>query len=542
MFSHTVSLVEAVPLSEALLQVFGRMHPLIVHFPIALLLVATLFELVHVVRPGATQRRAVDLLLHLGALGAVAAAVSGWLYTDFEAPRNDLVELHRWTGVAAAALAVCASVLSFVARTRDAGGLVVGYRIALLLMAGLVGFTGHLGGQMAWGADFLLEPLTERNEAPPVANKRPQPSTDSGVADSGATETASGGTDGATAALTDAGTAPSTTGTALTDAAANVTADDLSVPDVSQLVVYTRDVAPIVEKHCYECHGPTGKAKADLRLHDLAAANADFFSTEFAGLVVPGDAAASALFAVAALPRDHELAMPPKGDGLAAGELDVLRRWIDGGSDLGALLAAGASSTGGASVAALVPRASAPVNEAAAAPTAPVAPAANTLEPVDDPYAAFEPVDDAALDAAGASGARIAPLAATTAALEVSFRFQPATTAAEVAAIVPLASNVVVLDLARTAVDDSVLVDVARLAQLRRLHLEGTAVGDTNLGLLGALPHLQYLNLTETKVTDAGLAALDTLPAGCRVYLWGSGASDEARAALAARRPDLVLP
>jgi uncharacterized membrane protein len=528
-----------VPLSEALLQVFGRMHPLIVHFPIALLLVAALFELVHVVRPGATQRRAVDLLLHLGALGAVVAAVSGWIYTDFEAPRNDLVELHRWTGVAAAALAVCASVLSFLARTRDAGGLVVGYRIALLLMAGVVGFTGHLGGQMAWGADFLFEPLHERERAPAASDgAAPRPEVAEPVADVGAT-----------AAATDlvgvgAGAAPADRNDGASDGPLDVTGAAASAdvaPSATQQVSYVRDVAPIVSKHCYECHGPTGKAKADLRLHDLALANADFYSTEFAALVTPGDAEASALFAVAALPRDHELAMPPDGDGLAPEELDVLRRWIDGGTDLEALLAASSTSGAAATVAAF-----APTSTAGAAADAPAVPSPSATEaagePADDPYASFAPLDEASMDSARTSGARIAPLAATTAALEVSFRFQPATSDAAIAAIVPLASNVVVLDLARTAVTDAALVDVARLGELRRLHLEGTAVGDTNLGLLGALPHLEYLNLTESKVTDAGLAALDALPAGCRVYLWGSGASDEARAALAARRPDLVLP
>jgi mono/diheme cytochrome c family protein len=440
--------------------------------------------------------------------------------------------------VAAAALAVCASVLSFLARTRDAGGLVVGYRIALLLMAGVVGFTGHLGGQMAWGADFLFEPLHQREQVP-VAVERVQPpaeigvagtgGADTGVADTGATETASAGADNVEAAGGGAESVPS----------ASLTTGAAQVPDVTQQVSYTRDVAPIVSKHCFECHGPTGKAKADLRLHDLTLANADFYSTEFAALVLPGDAQASALFAVAALPRDHELAMPPDGDGLSAPELDVLRRWIDGGTDLEAMLAAASTSGGGdaaASGAALAPTA----DDTSIPASVPASSGAADL--TDDPYAAFVPVSDALLEAARTSGARIAPLAATTAALEVSFRFQPATSDAELAAIVPLAANVVVLDLARTAVTDAALADVARLGELRRVHLEGTAVGDTNLGLLGALPHLEYLNLTQTKVSDAGLAALETLPAGCRVYLWGSGASDEARAALAARRPDLVLP
>lgn len=54
---------------------FDSIHPIVVHFPIALLLVALAFELVRARRADADW--AVDALIALGALGAIAAATTG---------------------------------------------------------------------------------------------------------------------------------------------------------------------------------------------------------------------------------------------------------------------------------------------------------------------------------------------------------------------------------------------------------------------------------------------------------------------------------
>jgi uncharacterized membrane protein len=659
------------PLSDALIQVFGRMHPILVHFPIALLLVAALLELLHAVRPGPTQRRAVDLVLHLGAVGAVFAAASGWIYTDYESPRNDLVELHRWTGVAAAVLAVIAAVLSNVARTKDSGGVVVAYRLTLLAMAGVLGFTGHLGGQMAWGRDFLFEPLHERTRAvtAPVADADRAAGAEHGAASGGAgAASAAAATDGPAAAELHGGALPS---------------EESVAANANDPVSYERDIAPLIAASCFECHGPTGKAKGDLRLADLASADADFFSTTYDALIVPGDAARSALYAVLVLPRDDDLAMPPDGEGtpLTPAEAELVRRWIDEGTSLDAMLAAAPAGGGrGEAQAEQVASAGAPAPALAATlpasdgptPSAPIPaelggagfdavlpifaarcfdchgpqlakpkgrlfvhdpavfaagddPAAWLVVPGDasashlydllsrpegtegrmppkgppltsdelalvrawiegasdraalvgsatpprtadlgatsspsathdatddaapaaddaDPFPHLPVLDAAALEFARGSGGRIAPLAATTRAHEAIFRFRPETTTADLEPLVAVARHLVVLDLARTSIDDAALPFVARLGELRRLHLEGTAVGDAELAALASLTSLEYLNLSQTKVGDGALDALAALPQGCRVYLWGSAVTEAGKADLAARRPDLILP
>ena len=82
---------------------------------------------------------------------------------------------------------------------------------------------------------------------------------------------------------------------------------------------------PILDTHCWDCHGPTGRAKAGIRL-----ASAADFSRDIHGapMVDPGSPEGSELFKVVNLPRDDDLAMPPSGPGLTKQEIEVLRRWI----------------------------------------------------------------------------------------------------------------------------------------------------------------------------------------------------------------------
>ncbi len=91
---------------------------------------------------------------------------------------------------------------------------------------------------------------------------------------------------------------------------------------------FVRDVRPILEKHCYECHGPT-KQKSGLRLDVKHAA---FHSGDgSAPNILPGRAADSPLiqFIAAANVDDR---MPPEGDGLTAAEIATLTAWVDAGA------------------------------------------------------------------------------------------------------------------------------------------------------------------------------------------------------------------
>jgi hypothetical protein len=103
----------------------------------------------------------------------------------------------------------------------------------------------------------------------------------------------------------------------------------------SHALDYERDVQPIFEKKCYDCHSAEAdKVKGGLRLDD-----AEHFLKRFAknDIVVPGDWDASYLFVTITRPHDAEEAMPPKGKGdpLTPGEIMIVANWIHEGAKVG---------------------------------------------------------------------------------------------------------------------------------------------------------------------------------------------------------------
>jgi mono/diheme cytochrome c family protein len=96
---------------------------------------------------------------------------------------------------------------------------------------------------------------------------------------------------------------------------------------------YNRDIRPILSKNCYACHGPDAEQrKAGLRLDNDEGAKAALRSGAHA--IVPGDRAASALYARIASTDPDELMPPPDtGNTLTQDEIDLLGRWIDSGAE-----------------------------------------------------------------------------------------------------------------------------------------------------------------------------------------------------------------
>jgi hypothetical protein len=94
-------------------------------------------------------------------------------------------------------------------------------------------------------------------------------------------------------------------------------------PAVARPIVFLRDVQPILAASCHSCHGEK-KQKGDLRL-DLKA------HAMRSGAILPGKSADSPLVQrVAGL--DPTAKMPPKGPGLTAEQIGILRAWIDQGA------------------------------------------------------------------------------------------------------------------------------------------------------------------------------------------------------------------
>lgn len=102
----------------------------------------------------------------------------------------------------------------------------------------------------------------------------------------------------------------------------------LSAPSMAAGVDYVKDIQPLLEKHCYSCHGPD-KQKADLRLDVKAAAMKG--GDSHAPNIIPGKGAESPLVKfVSGL--DKDMLMPPKGARLSEAEVGLLRTWIDQGA------------------------------------------------------------------------------------------------------------------------------------------------------------------------------------------------------------------
>lgn len=133
----------------------GRLHPLLVHFPIGLVLIAAVAEVV-AMTTGLWDWRAVAVAnVRAGAVFAIGAAIAGWrLASSPGMETTPSLEWHRWLGTIAAVAVFGAALATAGVRGRSPLALWV-YRITLFWAAALVAVTGHLGGLLVWGADFL---------------------------------------------------------------------------------------------------------------------------------------------------------------------------------------------------------------------------------------------------------------------------------------------------------------------------------------------------------------------------------------------------
>ena len=92
---------------------------------------------------------------------------------------------------------------------------------------------------------------------------------------------------------------------------------------------FARDIQPILQKSCVECHGPE-KPKAKLRLDSREAA---LKGGKDGVVIVPGQADKSEVYRCITLPAGNDDVMPNKGDLLTKAQTDLIRDWINQGAE-----------------------------------------------------------------------------------------------------------------------------------------------------------------------------------------------------------------
>lgn len=133
----------------ALLQVLGRAHPLILHFPIVLLLMAVGLLWLSDQR---LKNAGGQILLVGGNLTGITVVAGLILATeDYD---GDALVWHQWLGLASLTL----SVLIYFFREKSANFL----RISTGTLALAIILTGHFGANLTHGEDFLLAPIQSK--------------------------------------------------------------------------------------------------------------------------------------------------------------------------------------------------------------------------------------------------------------------------------------------------------------------------------------------------------------------------------------------
>ncbi len=132
----------------------GRWHPIVLHFPIVLLLIALFM--------GLRGRPVPRSLLILAVLSALLTAISGFFLGTESGSKGELLTWHQWLGASVALLSVLWYLLDVAGL-----GLKLYAKVLQIVLVVLIGFTGHYGGMVTHGEEFLALPLDKKQKSIP---------------------------------------------------------------------------------------------------------------------------------------------------------------------------------------------------------------------------------------------------------------------------------------------------------------------------------------------------------------------------------------
>jgi len=144
------------------LQPVGRMHPLLIHFPIVLLILVIVVDFFRFGINEESQKFYRDLsqkLLLTGALFAALTVIMGLFLSREEGYEGNTLLWHKWTGACTFFLA---SIIYWIRNASWYKPLVVRAGGVVIVVALII--TGHYGASLSHGENFILQPVTADNE------------------------------------------------------------------------------------------------------------------------------------------------------------------------------------------------------------------------------------------------------------------------------------------------------------------------------------------------------------------------------------------
>jgi uncharacterized membrane protein len=144
------------------LQVMGRMHTLLLHFPITLLVLYIFWTLVVDKKKNTNEvvKNIGNWLLLVSAFTAAFTALMGLFLSKEDGYDADALQWHKWSGIS---IAIITSLwYAYKEKIKNSKGL--NTSVAVISLAAII-FTGHQGAEISHGQNYLLAPvLPEKQE------------------------------------------------------------------------------------------------------------------------------------------------------------------------------------------------------------------------------------------------------------------------------------------------------------------------------------------------------------------------------------------
>ena len=435
---------------------FGRFHPLLVHLPIGILIIAFILEIISRKKKLETLQPAIAPILFWGMISAIFSCIAGYLLGQSGEYDAELLGKHQNQGIILAAL----SGIAWFLKRYDFFPEI--YFILLCFIQIHLGITGHHGGTLTHGAGYLTQYTPE-----PFRNWL--------------------------------GMAP---------LSAVASAENSSIipliKDPNTALAYQDVIQPILKQRCYQCHNAE-KKKGGLRMdaQDLllkGGKNGVIFTA--------GNAEASEMIKRLLLPESDDHHMPPKGKNqLTEEQIALVHWWIKEGASFDKKVAqlpqdvkmksiiTALSSENGQGVKGVSVK-DIPDGKMSAA-------SESDIQKIQKIGVAIMPIANEqnwlmvnCINAANLNDTQVQSLFSS------------------------VFEQVIWLKLGDTKITDKGLETISGFKNLTKLSLEHDAITDAGIGKLQNLKNLVYLNLYGTKVSDKGIQALSNLKKLHTLFLW----------------------
>lgn len=245
----------------------GHFHVVLIHLPIGILLIALLLLWLRKNPKYNISHQVIKIILLLGVISALLSCITGYVLSTTDNYEKPLVEWHMWMGIGVAIV----SMVLYMKVARNEFDIL--YTILAIGLFALIIVTGHLGGSLTHGSDYISFNFSSDE---------------------------------------------------------NDTAKIKPLNNVQEVKVYDSVIQPILQTRCYSCHS-SKRQKGGLRLdkYDLMMKGG-----KDGKIITTGEPDNSDLIKRLLLPDEDDKHMPPREKPQPTDQqIALLHWWIENGND-----------------------------------------------------------------------------------------------------------------------------------------------------------------------------------------------------------------